>query len=1407
MKRFLALALCAVMLLSNVIISTPSVSAATVDSYIASCTTYPANLTVRTTKDTTMMSHPCTSATDSSSVPTHIIKDGTLLNVSALYKNTAGEYWYKVDRYGTVAYINGADTTLVEHLTGDITAEDMLCPGSLYDGQTFPIGGVISSTVNKLGKITASMYWGVDLTIDPVISASDTATNNTYNLTSSTIDYNMSFGSLATGVYTYTVSAEAISYYVDDNGQLAESVKDLIVERHRCVITDYTNPNEINGWGVDVSVWNGYIDWSKAKNDLDFAILRSSFEETTDNRFVEYATACDKYGIPFGIYVYSYAETVAEAEAEARYAVNLVKDYEMMQLPIFFDAEDPVLDALTTAELQAVTKAFIDVVRESGYEAGIYTGISWFNGYYNTPYFHSVAKWLVQIDGFYGGYTNSYNGGVHVWQYNWEGSCSGITGGLDVNYYYDLLPGQTNDTTYRTQCTAYDSHLLVSTNSSVTMMKYPCNSSTNSTSTSVKTVAAGTDLVVTALYKNTAGEYWYQVDGGYIPANKTTVKEFLYDDVGMYNPDMGSNIDQGSFYYVRGWVSSQYNALKNVNAKVYSGEDTEVSAKISGSDTATKNEYSLYLSDVDRGLSFGNLSAGYYTYEVSAEVTNYYINSSGALASKDENVVVYTQPFTVAGTAHSHSNVSTPAVAATCTSDGMSASTYCSVCGRISSGGKIIPMLGHNYTVTTIPGNCQTHECQYKVCKNCGEETYTYAEDMFSDWSATKPNVDDKLIQTKTQYRTAELKTSSSASLSGYTMIRSDWGAGISGSVVYAPDIASTGFSTSSSLYSQYNKSKVSASETDSKKVVINSDSKTGYLYYHWCYADSYYSVESSSGSYTTFHAYYDTTDPSNYTCDTSDMSYKTSSSNCSNSEWWFVTDVYTQTYTTYNKVYIHQGAWSAWSDTAATASDSLKVEERTVYRYVDAPYGDHNYVNGVCTICGDTQSGTTPTTPTTPAAKDYYLIGYINGADYGCEGDYANMGNYKFVNGKLTATFTEDSYVFLKTTGNADWYMTKSYVTGTTGTFYNTSTGSSEKMKVPGGVEVTFTLTENADGSLTLSYTTASAPAPAVSITGKTFSLSFEDEILVNFYYTVSDATNVAETGMLVYYTKPASANISGADETYNGSFYNSSTGYYLNTTKGIAAKQMGDTRYYAAYAKMSDGTYVYSNLYEYSPKKYALSRLANSTSDQMKALCVAMLNYGAEAQNYFNYKTDDLMNASLTAEQKALVVDYSADLFRGAISADANKTTNFAKTATGFSSRSATVSFEGAFAINYYFTPNCEPDGDITFYYWSATDYANASNLAVANATGKMTMVKSADGSYWAQVTGIAAKQLDDTYYVAAVYTSNLERCCTGIVAYSLSKYCISKADGTSNMKDLAADTAVYGYHAKAYFQSVGQ
>ncbi len=322
--------------------------------------------------------------------------------------------------------------------------------------------------------------------------------------------------------------------------------------------------------------------------------------------------------------------------------------------------------------------------------------------------------------------------------------------------------------------------------------------------------------------------------------------------------------------------------------------------------------------------------------------------------------------------------------------------------------------------------------------------------------------------------------------------------------------------------------------------------------------------------------------------------------------------------------------------------------------------------------------------------------------------------------------------------------------------------------------------------------------------VNGKSFTLSFEDEILVNFYYTVEDVPDLVEQGMLVFFEQPAAPDIDNADLIYSNGVYDSEKMRYMATTDGIAAKEMGDTRYYCAYAKLADGSIAYSKVYDYSPKKYAMNMLSkDSTSAKQKALCVAMLNYGAAAQTYFGYNADNLMNAELTDAQQALVIAYDASLFTGSVAADPAKIGGFAATSTGFSKKSVTVSFEGAFSINYYFTPDTAVERELTLYYWTPEDYASTDVLTVENASGSLPMVAGSNGAYWGEVSGIAAKKLDETYYVAGVYTDAAGNTyCTGVIAYSLSKYCVNNAKPGKSMQELAAATAMYGYYAKEYF-----
>ncbi len=333
------------------------------------------------------------------------------------------------------------------------------------------------------------------------------------------------------------------------------------------------------------------------------------------------------------------------------------------------------------------------------------------------------------------------------------------------------------------------------------------------------------------------------------------------------------------------------------------------------------------------------------------------------------------------------------------------------------------------------------------------------------------------------------------------------------------------------------------------------------------------------------------------------------------------------------------------------------------------------------------------------------------------------------------------------------------------------------------------------------LVYTVEDVCVPP-EITAKSFSLSFEDEMLVNFYYLISDAASVSEHGMLVFDQQPASVRYEDAVDSYVG-ISDPVSGRFMATTDGISAKALGDTRYYAAYARLQDGTYVYSGVYDYSPRKYAENMLSKSTTtDKQKALCVAMLNYGAAAQKYFDYRPAELVNDRLTDAQRAMVVPYDPGLFTGAVAADSSKLGSFVATSFGFGKNTASVSFDSAFAINYYFRPTEAIKGDLILYYWTPEDYAAAEKLTAGNASGSCAMILGEDGSYWAQVSGIAAKLLDATYYVAAVYTDGSETYNTGVIAYSLSKYCMSNARDGKPMQELAAATAMYGYYAKLYF-----
>ena len=336
----------------------------------------------------------------------------------------------------------------------------------------------------------------------------------------------------------------------------------------------------------------------------------------------------------------------------------------------------------------------------------------------------------------------------------------------------------------------------------------------------------------------------------------------------------------------------------------------------------------------------------------------------------------------------------------------------------------------------------------------------------------------------------------------------------------------------------------------------------------------------------------------------------------------------------------------------------------------------------------------------------------------------------------------------------------------------------------------------ENADLTLYAVWSTEDLRIPILNLNYP--SLSFEDEIFYNVYFTVDDMSDVVQMGLITFNERLTDGTIDDAVDVIPGYVFGGEK--YMVHTNGIPAKNLGDAVYFKVYARLADGSYVYSDVAGYHAVAYANTVLNDANSSaKAKALVVAMLNYGAAAQEYFGYKTDSLMNAALTAEQQALVSAYDSAMVQDVVKADAVKVGSFVMNG-GYSKIWPTVSFEGAFSINYYFTPDKTVDAAPIMYYWDAAAYASVDVLTPENATGVLTMTQAGD-HWYAAVDGIVAKAIDETVYVAGCYTGEGISYPSGVIAYSLGNYCKSVA---ANGNELGAATAVYGYYAKAFFSS---
>lgn len=193
--------------------------------------------------------------------------------------------------------------------------------------------------------------------------------------------------------------------------------------------------------GIDVSVWQGDIDWQKVKDSgVEFVIIRVGGRGTSegsmydDKRCQEYYKGAKKAGLKVGAYVFAQSVTVEEAVEEANFVLDKVKDWEV-DMPLVYDWEYVDEDARTaymdSRTLTDMAIAFCDTILQAGYQPMIYFGRSQSVDLLKLEELTEYPFWLAMYSPIM-----DYPYKIQMWQYTEQGKVPGITGNVDMNLWF-----------------------------------------------------------------------------------------------------------------------------------------------------------------------------------------------------------------------------------------------------------------------------------------------------------------------------------------------------------------------------------------------------------------------------------------------------------------------------------------------------------------------------------------------------------------------------------------------------------------------------------------------------------------------------------------------------------------------------------------------------------------------------------------------------------------------------------------------------------------------------------------------------------------------------------------------------------------------------------------------------------
>jgi GH25 family lysozyme M1 (1,4-beta-N-acetylmuramidase) len=238
--------------------------------------------------------------------------------------------------------------------------------------------------------------------------------------------------------YTGWQTIDGKVYYFDANGKKVTGEQVIQGAKYNFA-SDGTLVTGSGTMGIDVSKWNGNIDWNAVKNSgISYVIIRCGYRGSSQGMLVEdpkFATnikGATGVGLKVGVYFFTQAVDEVEAVEEASYVLDKVKNYKI-SYPIFLDVEPSGGrgDKINKATRTAVCKAFCETIRRGGYTSGIYANKTWLNEKIDTASLAAYKIWLAQYAA-----TPTYTGRYDMWQYKSTGKVSGISGDVDLNLSY-----------------------------------------------------------------------------------------------------------------------------------------------------------------------------------------------------------------------------------------------------------------------------------------------------------------------------------------------------------------------------------------------------------------------------------------------------------------------------------------------------------------------------------------------------------------------------------------------------------------------------------------------------------------------------------------------------------------------------------------------------------------------------------------------------------------------------------------------------------------------------------------------------------------------------------------------------------------------------------------------------------